>query len=211
MKNIASRMWRNGKNSRISWLAYLDEYCHWGDHVYVDRFCVLHHAYLGEYSYVGYGSTLNMCEIGKFCSISSGVKIGLGNHPTHFVSTSPIFYSSSNSLGTRWVDETAKYFTETKMTVIGNDVWIGANALIMDGVSIADGSIVAAGAVVTRDVEPYTIVGGVPAKAIHQQFSTEVIADLLIIRWWDWDTMLIQQRALEFHDVAAFVDQYKQD
>lgn len=89
--------------------------------------------------------------------------------------------------------------------IIGNDVWIGANAIILQGVTIGDGAIIAAGAVVTKDVPPYAIVGGVPAKVIKYRFSDEVILKLLQIKWWDKPEEWIIQKLEKFTDVSGFV------
>ncbi|MEM5663830.1 CatB-related O-acetyltransferase [Bacillus toyonensis] len=99
--------------------------------------------------------------IGKFCSISYGCQIGMSEHPTNYISTSPYSYGSSNIFGI------TPYFEEVHSPpIIGNDVWIGGRVIILQGVTIGDGAIIAAGAVVNKDVPPYTIVGGVPAKPI---------------------------------------------
>lgn len=105
-------------------------------------------------------------DIGRYCSIASEVCTISGRHPTSdWVSTSPVFYSNECQCGMS--DASEKLFDESsKKTIIGNILWIGARAIILSGVKIGDGAIIAAGAVVTKDVEPYTIVGGVPAKPI---------------------------------------------
>jgi len=106
-------------------------------------------------------------------SVAYGVRIGLPEHPVNMVSTSPKIYRNIKSKDIKDV-----YFPP----IIGNDVWIGANAIILQGVTIGDGAVIAAGAVVTKDVPPYAIVGGVPAKVIKYRFSDDVILKLLEIR-----------------------------
>lgn len=89
--------------------------------------------------------------------------------------------------------------------MIGNDVWIDMNAIVMRGVKIGDGAVIAAGAVVTKDVAPYSIVGGNPAKLIKYRFTEEVIGKLLEIKWWDWDEEKIRRNSAIFYDTENFV------
>ena len=207
--NLFRQLLFNGRRgARISPLAYLDDKCTWGHNVYIDRFCVLHDVDIGDYSYIGYRSQLQRTSIGKFCSIASDVKVSFGTHPTHLVSSSPVFYSNDNVLRTQWAPETGLSVHENPGTLVGNDVWIGMNAIVMGDLALGDGCIVAAGAVVTKDVPPYTIVGGVPAKTIRQRFSTEVINALVTIQWWDWEIDTIRRRANYFSDVTSFIDKF---
>ncbi|APU95300.1 hypothetical protein BV902_02260 [Sphingobacterium sp. B29] len=147
-------------------------------------FSVIKNTLIDDYTYISYNCVINNCTIGRYCSIAKDVKIGLGIHPTTFISTSPIFYSTTNPLGVTLVQNTL--FKETESTYIGNDVWIGANAVILDGIKIGNGAIVGANALVNKDVEPYTIVGGVPAKVIKKRFSDTIISRLEQIQWWNF-------------------------
>lgn len=144
--------------------------------------------------------------IGKFCSIATGVNFNLGgseNHRSEWVSAYP--FSSM------FPDEDLNdgYYPKGN-TVVGNDVWIGTEAMIMPGIKIGDGAIIAARSVVTRNVEPYTIVGGVPARLIKKRFTDEHIEELLKISWWNFDINIIKgllplltsNRIEEFIDVA---------
>ena len=124
--------------------------------------------------------------IGNFCSIASGTKFlfNCANHTLKSLSTYtfPLFYEdwdlNKSDVATAWDNKGD--------IVIGNDVWIGYEAIVMAGIHIGDGAIIASRAVVTKDVPPYTIVGGVPAKPIRKRFSDEVISQLLSIKWWEW-------------------------
>ena len=138
---------------------------------------------IGDYTYVSYNCTINNCTIGKFCSIAKGVKIGLGIHPTNFISTSPLFYSEKNPLYKRLVSKST--FVDNKLVTIGNDVWIGANVVVLDGVTIGDGCVIGANSIVTKDVEAYSIVGGVPAKLIKKRFNDFVVNKLIKSNWWN--------------------------
>jgi len=150
---------------------------------FVARGCKLSNVIVKEYSYISKGSEINNCTIGKFCSIAPGVKIGFGKHPTNLLSTSPLFYTNKNVFRDAFVIK--KDFNEFEETIIGNDVWIGMNSIILDGVIIGDGSIIGAGAVVTKNVEPYSIVAGVPAKVVKYRFDEDIIKLLLESKWWD--------------------------
>ena len=131
--------------------------------------------------------------IGKFCSIACGTKFlfNCANHTLKSLSTYtfPLFYEEweleKSNITTAWDNKGD--------IVIGNDVWIGYEAVIMAGVHIGDGAIIAARAVVTKDVPPYTIVGGTPAKEIRKRFDAEVIQQLLMLKWWDWSADNIRQ------------------
>jgi virginiamycin A acetyltransferase len=139
---------------------------------------------LGDYSYVNKGTYILSGQLGKFCSIAPSVQIGMPEHPVNYLSTSPHMYGSRDGGGSIlglppvWDDYQSP-------PSIGNDVWVGGNAIILQGVNVGHGAIIAAGAVVTKDVEPYTVVGGVPAKVLRARFSDCVVEHLLTWKWWD--------------------------
>jgi acetyltransferase-like isoleucine patch superfamily enzyme len=130
----------------------------------------------------GEGASLSF---GSFCSISTNITIFLGgNHRSDWISTFPFGHIFQNELGGFEVEG----HPATKGDVIiGNDVWIGANSSILSGVTIGDGAIIASNSNVVRDVAPYTIVGGNPAKIIKERFSKNIVDLLLKIKWWDMD------------------------
>lgn len=158
--------------------------CTFGEHNIIYDDAVLVSVEMGSYSYVGGRCRLQNCKIGKFCSIGAEVLIGLGVHPLHYKSTHPGFYAKDSSYY-GFEPEYKNEFPEYKPVTIGNDVWIGTRAIILDGVHIGDGAVVGAGAVVTKDVPPYAVVGGVPAKVIKYRFNPETISQLLQEKWWD--------------------------
>lgn len=144
-------------------------------------------------------------KIGKFCSIACGSKFLFtsANHTLGSLSTYtfPIFFDEwgldAKNIRSAWDNKGD--------IVIGNDVWIGYEAVILSGVTIGDGAIIGTRAVVTKDVPPYTIVGGVPAKPIRRRFDDETIAELLRLRWWDWDKEKISRNisAIQSGNIAA--------
>ena len=148
---------------------------------------------LGYASYIGDGSKFSRTQIGRYCSIGPNVECIFGRHPAHtFVSTHPAFFSINHSIGLSYVEEQRfqehpePLDKEGKYSIlIGNDVWIGANVAILDGITIGDGAIIAANALITKDVPPYTIVGGVPAKELKKRFTDEQIDFLLALKWWE--------------------------
>lgn len=136
---------------------------------------------LGRYSYVGYDSEVVNCDIGAFCSIANGFIAGGANHPMNWVSTSPVFYNvcsgTNHHLGNLQIENVAH-------TCIGNDVWIGSRAIVMQGINVGTGAVVGAGAVVTKNVPPYAVVAGCPAKIIRYRFDNDIVDQLLKSEWW---------------------------
>jgi len=165
---------------------------------------------------IGFGSYLGdncdvSAKIGRYTSISAGVHTVNGLHPTRdFASTHSAFYSTRNSVDLSYclTDKFKEnlFADENKRltAVIGNDVWIGYGVTVLAGVRIGDGAIIAAGAVVTRDVAPYEIVGGVPAKTIRMRFDEDTVARLCRIKWWDKPQSWLIEHAELFEDVEAF-------
>jgi virginiamycin A acetyltransferase len=175
-----------------------------GRHTQIADHVNVFHCTIADYSYIEVGAVLAHANIGKFCSIAGGTYIGLGVHPSRqFVSTHPAFYSTSRGLHTSFADR--DYLEEYAPVIVGNDVWIGTAAVIRGGVSIGDGAIIGAGAVVTRDVPPYAIVGGVPARLIRHRFPPETVEFLRQFKWWDKGDDWLKQNFRKFHNVDEFV------
>lgn len=166
---------------------------------------------IGDYSYIGENSYIHNTTIGKFTCIGPNVKIGLGEHPTNkFVSVHPIFYSTAKQVGVSFVKKEKFDEYQTK-PIIGNDVWIGTNVIISSNITVGDGAIIAAGSVVTKDVLPYSIVGGVPAKNIKKRFSPEEIETLRQVKWWEWTVEDIRQKVEFFDDIKLFLKSIDND
>lgn len=158
---------------------------------------------IGKYSYIGYDCSIVKCKIGAFCSIASDVEIGGAQHPLDWVSTSPVFYNVSGGTGRHLGSLT---ISNIKETIIGNDVWIGVKAIIMQGVSIGDGAVIGAGAIVTNDVPPYAIVGGVPAKIIRYRFEESLIKKLLQTKWWNLNDEQLRQYSNVMNNPSLFCE-----
>lgn len=146
---------------------------------------------IGRATYISPNTTIESnVVIGRYCSLAPWIYIAPGEHYTNFATTHPVLFDK------RWrsilkITEDQDYISEigkaNAKTIIGNDVWIGLRAIIMRGVTIGDGAVIAAGAVVTKDVPPFAIVGGVPAKVIKYRFEKDKIERLSKSRWWDKD------------------------
>lgn len=180
--------------------ATADADCRLGTDVVVHDNTRLFHCTVGRNTYFAEDGGYHQCSIGAFCSFGPGVRAGLGQHPSrNFVSTHPSFYSGNDASRGQFAHRPE--FAEFSPITIGNDVWVGAAAIILDDVTIGNGAIIAAGAVVTKDVLPYTIVGGVPAKEIRARFTPDQIQFLQQLSWWTKDDAWIRAHAGLFHDI----------
>lgn len=179
--------------------------CKFGLYNMLYKYSRLRDSELGDFSYVARNSQIYNTKIGKFTCIGPNVSTGMGAHPSsEFVSSHPLFYSTlGQSAGLVIVDK--NLFEEFPSTEIGNDVWIGNNAIIKYGVKIGDGAIIGAGAVVTKDVDPYSIVGGVPAKIIKYRFTQEQIEFLQNFKWWDKDLDWLKANKHKFENIGRFM------
>ena len=182
--------------------------------------------YVGRFTY-GYEGLLEYYpmakSIGRYCSINGSAKI-MNNHPIDCVSSHPFLdhpffmewekYIERKKLLNKYGNYTDndKYeyspIRKNKSVVVGNDVWIGANAIILPGVMIGDGAVIAAGAIVTKDVDPYSIVGGNPARVIRMRFDEDVVARLKKLRWWEWKHEDIENNIELYFNVRDFISSF---
>ena len=170
---------------------------------------ILHEVIIGRFSYISSRTIASQVTFGSFCSIGPECLIGYGEHPTDFVSTSPVFFSTLKQCGTSFSN--INLFEERKKITIGHDVWLGARVFIKDGVTIGNGAIVGVGAVVVKNVPDYAIVGGVPAKLIRFRFSQELIQKLQIIKWWDLPEEYLReaQSLIAQQNIQMFISWYE--
>ncbi|WP_312837871.1 CatB-related O-acetyltransferase [Atlantibacter hermannii] len=168
---------------------------------------------IGAYTYMRGGDIYSLKKIGRFCSLAPGFNIGASNHPTNFLSTHPFQYGASGfSYWHKFRDFDHNGLTMPpeavkEAPIIGNDVWLGGGVTICKGVSIGDGAVVAAGSVVTKDVPPYAIVGGVPAKIIKFRFSDEIIRELISLKWWNFEP--VSMKGVSFDKVEDAINEIK--
>lgn len=159
--------------------------CTIGENVAFNRRSYINNTIFGDFSYAGSNTTINYSRIGKFCSLARNVDIGGFDHDYHKVTMMPMFRFIELSKGEK------PDAGEKELCEVGNDVWIAAGTQILHKVKVGDGAVIGGGAVVTKDVPPYAIVAGVPAKIIKFRFDENTISDLLDIKWWDWPLDLV--------------------
>jgi phosphonate metabolism protein (transferase hexapeptide repeat family) len=165
---------------------------------------------LGDYSYLGEHCDVADAVIGKFTAIANAVRIGAPNHPMERPSQHRFTYCPEYYEATATRDRDFFADRRAARVTIGNDCWIGHGAIILPSVTVGDGAVIAAGAVVSRNVAPYIIVGGVPARPIRRRFSEAVAERLRRIAWWDWPDELIFARLADFRSeqIEAFCERY---
>ncbi len=160
-----------------------------GYYVHINRNSMIRNCNIDIYSYGGMNFTALHCKIGKYSSISWNVSIGGANHNYNNITTHAFLYNPNFDMITK-DEELHDRFSEP--CEVGNDVWIGAGAQILRGVKVGDGAVVAAGAIVTKDVPPYSIVAGIPGRVIKMRASEDEISRLLKIQWWNIDPQIIK-------------------
>lgn len=182
--------------------------CTFGAYVELGDHCIAEETCFGDYTYLFGSNDVIYARLGKFNSIATGVRINPVNHPMRERAMAHHLTYRAAHYGLGENDERILDWRRQSPVTTGNDVWIGHNAIIMKNVTIGDGGVVAAGAVVTNDVAPYEIVGGVPARHIGWRYDADTVAALERIRWWDWTHEELGRRLKDFDDVPAFVKKY---
>jgi phosphonate metabolism protein (transferase hexapeptide repeat family) len=170
--------------------------------------CSISESTFGDYSYCAGDVSIIYSDVGKFCSIASHVRLNPGNHPMERVTQHHMTYRRAQYGFGDKDDETFFEWRRADKVTIGHDVWIGHGAIILPGVSVGTGAVIGAGAVVTKDVAPYMIAVGVPARPLRPRFPTDVAEKLLAIAWWAWPREVLEERFEELNDLATFLRKY---
>ena len=157
---------------------------------------------LGRYSFCGYDCEVYHANIGSFTSIANRVVIGGARHPMEWVGMSPVFYKGRDSINKKFSEH---LFDHAEITSIGHDVWIGHSAIILSGVKIGNGAVVGAGAIVSKDVSPYCVVAGNPARLIRRRFDDGIISALEEVAWWNFDEKSLMKVAPYVTDPLKFI------
>ncbi|WP_281290928.1 CatB-related O-acetyltransferase [Halopseudomonas laoshanensis] len=163
---------------------------------------------IARHSFCGYDCDIFQANIGAFTSIANGVVIGGARHPMEWVGMSPVFYSGRDSVKSKFSEHPLELVPKA---TIGNDVWIGRSAIILSGVSVGDGAVVGAGSIVTKNVPPYAVVAGNPAKIIRYRFEERIIRELMSIKWWEFTEPHLKELGGCFNDVEKFLSVVQSD
>ncbi|GHC75312.1 DapH/DapD/GlmU-related protein [Limoniibacter endophyticus] len=155
-------------------------------YVVIGERVILRDVTVGTFTYFERHGEAIYADIGKFCSIAANVRINALEHPMDRVTTHKVSYRPNEYFRFLPVDQTVRQQRQAKRVTIGNDVWIGHGAVIMPGVTIGNGAVVGANAVVTKDVAPYAVVAGVPARVLRQRFPLQIAQRIEGMAWWDW-------------------------
>jgi hypothetical protein len=195
-----------------------------GEQPFIHPDCLIYDSHLGSWTEIGANSTIVESTIddysytagdnqiiyttmGKFCSIAAQVRINPGNHPMARVTQHHMTYRRKQ-YGFGEDDKAFFDWRRSHHCTIGHDVWLGHGVIVMPGVNVGTGAVIGAGAVVTKDIAPYEIAVGVPAKPIRKRFSDEIIAALLRIAWWEWDRATLKSRFDDLLDMETFIVKY---
>jgi phosphonate metabolism protein (transferase hexapeptide repeat family) len=182
--------------------------CRFGRYTQVGERSRMEACVLGDYSYLEKDCDLMSTDIGKFSNIAASVRINPGFHPVEWPTLHHFTYRRTY-YGMGEHDDLEFFAWRRRQRVrIGHDTWIGHGVVIMPGVHIGNGAVVGSNAVVTKDVAPYSIVGGVPAKVLRQRFPRAIAQALEATAWWDWDHTTLTQRMADFRDLRTFLAKY---
>ena len=160
--------------------------CRLGQYTAIAERVILREVKVGDFTYFERHAEGIYATIGKFCSIAANTRINALEHPVERITTHKLSYRPNEYFRYRGIDAAFLERRRAKHVTIGNDVWIGHGAVVLPGVRVGNGAVIGANAVVTRDVEPYTIVAGAPARVIRRRFEAEVAEMLQSLTWWDW-------------------------
>ena len=185
--------------------------CTFGSYVEIGEGSRLAHSILGDYSYCDRYADIANATVGKFANIASYVRIGATDHPLDTASLHHFLYRSADYWGDAENDPEFFAHRKSRRAKFGHDTWIGHNAMIKPEVRIADGSVIASGAIVTKDVGPYEIVAGTPAKLLRLRQPRDIAERLIALAWWDWDHGALRTALPDFRSMKAeaFLEKYE--
>ena len=183
---------------------------HFGRYTEVQERCVIQETFLDDYSYICQDGIAWAARIGKFANIAAQVRINATNHPIERATLHHFTYRSNDYWPDAQRDDAFFDWRREHAVTIGHDVWIGHGATILPGVKVGNGAVIGSGAVVTKDVEAYTIVGGVPARPIRRRFSEPVGERMDGLAWWNWSHADLRRALADFRALAAedFLSKY---
>ncbi|WP_407496202.1 DapH/DapD/GlmU-related protein [Pseudooceanicola sp. MF1-13] len=169
------------------------------------------HSSFGDYSYCDRYADIANATIGKFANIASYTRIGATDHPLETAACHHFLYRSSDYWDDAEVDEAFFVHRKSRRAIIGHDTWLGHNCMIKPEVTVGDGAVVASGAIVTKDVAPYTIVAGTPAKVMRLRQPKDIAERLIALAWWDWDHARLRAALEDFRALKAeaFLEKYE--
>ncbi len=185
--------------------------CTFGRFTQVEARSALSETALGDYSYVMQDCRIWAARIGKFVNVAAAARLNATNHPVWRASLHHFTYRAGDYFEGEGIEEDFFAWRREHAVTIGHDVWIGHGATVLPGVAVGDGAVVGAGAVVTRDVAPYAIVGGVPARPIRERFPSALAERFRRLAWWDWPHEALRAALPDFRalDAEAFLERYE--
>lgn len=201
---------RLGRTALVAPSATIEE-SRLGAYVEIGERTRISHSMFGDYSYMMEDGQVLFSEIGKFCSIASNVRINAPNHPMARASQHHFTYRSEDYFEGASPDEAIFAWRRQNAVTVGHDVWIGHAAILTAGVTVGTGAVVAAGAVVTKSIDAYQIVAGVPAKTVKARFAADIAERLQSLAWWNWSHDNIHRALDDFRglSIEAFLEKYE--
>ncbi len=195
-------------SKRANWKVIISEVynCNIGIYVELKQTHHIFNSNVGNYTYIARNSNIYNTTIGKFCSIGANFISGNGIHTIKGISTAPMFYSSIKRNGITMCENNK--IEEFLPVTIGNDVFIGDNVIVLSGINIGHGAVIGAGTVVTKDIPPYAVAVGTPAKVIKFRFNPNQIESLLSIKWWDFPEQKLKNVERNFFNIDSFIKMY---